>query len=162
MRANQSEPMDATATPIDPEMKRRRRMSLLARASTAELDATWAALAVPSDVTDLRGPETGLVMLTGRIGGDGGRFNLGEATVSRSTVRLPSGEVGFGQMLGSDRLMARRAAILDAAAETAEGAPIVARLCDEIETRLDRERQTSDAETAATRVDFFTLVRGED
>lgn len=65
-------------------------------------------------------------------------------------------------MLGSDRLMARRAAILGAAAETAEGGPIVARLCDEIEARLGRERRGRDAETAATRVDFFTLVRGED
>lgn len=150
------------AIPSDVVADRRRRLGLLARAEAREFEAVFAQLDLEAAAFDLRGPETGLVMLTGRIGGDGGRFNLGEATVSRSTVRLTSGEVGFGQMLGSDRLMARRAAILDAAAETAEGAPIVARLCDDIETRLDRERQTSDAETAATRVDFFTLVRGED
>jgi len=31
-----------------------------------------------------------------------------------------------------------------------------------IRTRLDAERDRRRAETAATRVDFFTLVRGED
>ncbi|WP_026790406.1 phosphonate C-P lyase system protein PhnG [Pleomorphomonas oryzae] len=154
--------MDAAAA-LDPETERRRqRMGLLARASAAEFDAAWAALAVLPEVTDLRGPETGLVMLTGRIGGDGARFNLGEATVSRSTVRLASGHIGFGQLLGSDQNRARRAAIFDALAGTEEGRRVVDRLCADVEARLVREGQRQEAETASTRVDFFTLVRGED
>ena len=52
---------------------------------------------------DLREPENGLVMVRGRIGGDGAPFNLGEATVSRAAVRLSTGEVGFGYTLGRDR-----------------------------------------------------------
>lgn len=140
-----------------------RRLGLLARAARDEVDGVLAELDIAAaDVADLRGPETGLVMLTGRMGGDGARFNLGEATVSRSTVRLASGEVGFGQRLGTDRELARRTAILDAAAATADGAPLVARLCDTIEQRLAAEHGRIEAETAATRVDFFTLVRGED
>ena len=155
--------MNAAATPPDAETeRRRRRMGLLARASAAELDAAWAALASPPEVTDLRGPETGLVMVTGRIGGDGSRFNLGEATVSRSTVRLASGRIGFGQLLGSDRDRARRAAVLDALAGSEEAGPVVERLCAAVEARLAAEQQRQAAETAATRVDFFTLVRGED
>ena len=51
-------------------------------------------LAVPR-YEELRTAETGLVMLRGRIGGDGAPFNLGEATVTRAAVRLASGEVGF-------------------------------------------------------------------
>ncbi len=152
--------MDAAA---DPDTERRRwRMGLIARATATELEAAWTALAVPPEATDLRGPETGLVMLTGRIGGDGARFNLGEATVSRSTVRLASGRIGFGQLLGSDRDRARRAAVLDALAGTEEGGPAVERLCAAVEARLAGERRQQEAETAATRVDFFTLVRGED
>ena len=155
--------MNAAATPPDAETeRRRRRMGLLARASAAELDAAWAALASPPEVTDLRGPETGLVMLTGRIGGDGGRFNLGEVTVSRSTVRLAGGEVGFGQLLGGDQSRARQAAILDAVAQTVAGAPVVSELCRRLEANLADAHRTLEAETAATRVDFFTLVRGED
>ena len=154
--------MDAAAVD-DPETEgRRRRMGLLARANAVELDAAWTTLGVPPEVTDLRGPETGLVMLTGRIGGDGARFNLGEATVSRSTVRLASGQIGFGQLLGSDRDRARRAAVFDALACTEEGGPMVERLCAVVETRLAGERRQQEAETASTRVDFFTLVRGED
>ncbi|SCM75086.1 Alpha-D-ribose 1-methylphosphonate 5-triphosphate synthase subunit PhnG [uncultured Pleomorphomonas sp.] len=153
--------MDAALA--DPETERRRqRMGLLARASAAELEAAWAALDVPPEVIDLRGPETGLVMLTGRIGGDGARFNLGEATVSRSTVRLASGRIGFGQLLGSDRDRARRAAVFDALAGTEEGGSVVERLCAAVEARLIDERRRQEAEAASTRVDFFTLVRGED
>ena len=154
--------MDAATASDDPETTRRRRMGLLARASAAELDAAWAALAAPPEASDLRGPETGLVMLTGRIGGDGSRFNLGEATVSRSTVRLASGHVGFGQLLGSDRGRARRAAIFDALSGTEEGSSVVDRLCATVEARLANEHRRQEAETASTRVDFFTLVRGED
>jgi alpha-D-ribose 1-methylphosphonate 5-triphosphate synthase subunit PhnG len=142
---------------------RRRRLGLLARAAGSEVEDALGVLGIASsDVTDLRGPETGLVMLTGRMGGDGARFNLGEATVSRSTVRLVTGEVGFGQRLGTDRELARRSAILDAAAATAKGAPIIDRLCEGIEQRLAAEHGRVESETAATRVDFFTLVRGED
>lgn len=155
--------MDAAAVLDDPETERRRqRMGLLARASAVEFDAAWAALAAPPEVTDLRGPETGLVMLTGRIGGDGARFNLGEATVSRSTVRLASGHVGFGQLLGSDRDRARRAAVFDALASTKDGSSVVDRLCAIVAARLSDEGRRQEAETASTRVDFFTLVRGED
>lgn len=147
----------------DPEMERRRqRMGLLARANVAELEAAWAKLEVPPEVIDLRGPETGLVMLTGRIGGDGARFNLGEATVSRSTVRLTSGQVGFGQLLGGDQEHARRAAIFDALSGTEEGLPVVEELCAAVSARLGNERRRQEAATASTRVDFFTLVRGED
>ena len=96
------------------------------------------------------------------VGGDGGRFNLGEVTVSRSTVRLAGGEVGFGQLLGGDQSRARQAAILDAVAQTVAGAPVVSELCRRVEASLADAHRTLEAETAATRVDFFTLVRGED
>jgi len=88
----------------------------------------------------LRGPETGLVTVRGRIGGGGAPFNTGEATVTRATVRLPSGQVGHAYALGRDKEkvvapLRRRQAEVDA---------------------------TQRAEAAATKVDFFTLVRGED
>ncbi len=147
----------------DPAKERRRqRMGLLAQASASEFSVARAALGSAPEVIDLRGPETGLVMLTGRIGGDGARFNLGEATISRSTVRLASGQVGFGQLLGSDRNRARDAAIFDALADTEEGLPVVEELCATVQARLADERLRQEAETASTRVDFFTLVRGED
>ena len=52
-------------------------MSVLALASADELQARWAALGARPPYRRLRGPEVGLVMVRGRAGGTGGRFNLG-------------------------------------------------------------------------------------
>ncbi len=46
-------------------------------------------------------------MIRGRIGGDGAQFNLGGSdNVSRAVVRLATGEMGFGYVLGRDRAKA--------------------------------------------------------
>ena len=76
-------------------------MLVLAHSGTAEIARCLKTVGVPAH-EDLREPENGLVMLRGRIGGDGAPFNLGEATVSRAAVRLATGEVGFGYVLGRD------------------------------------------------------------
>ena len=120
-----------------------------------------AAMAVPV-YENLREPENGLVMVRGRIGGDGAPFNLGEATVSRAAVRLSTGEVGFGYTLGRDRQKARMIALCDALVQSNEFADAVeAQVIAPLRTRMISERNRTAAETAATRVDFFTLVRGE-
>ena len=57
-------------------------------------------------------------MVRGRIGGDGAPFNVGEATVTRAAVRLASGEIGFGYVLGRDHEKARLIALCDALLQT--------------------------------------------
>jgi alpha-D-ribose 1-methylphosphonate 5-triphosphate synthase subunit PhnG len=146
----------------DGQQKRRRTMELLAKAEDAVLIAAWEALANKPEVTRVRGPETGLVMLRGRIGGGGSPFNLGEATVSRATVRLGTGEIGHGQTLGLSRRKAELAAIFDALAQRPEHRATVDALLDEIETDLSQRDAQRERQTAATKVDFFTMVRGED
>ncbi|MDK1492811.1 phosphonate C-P lyase system protein PhnG [Sinorhizobium sp. 7-81] len=142
--------------------KRREAMRLLARASLAELETAWEAIADRPEIFAVRGPETGLVMVRGRIGGGGDAFNLGEATVSRATVRLSSGEIGHGQLLGTDKERARYAAIFDALLQTERHRPAVEALHRLIAIRIDAEDRRKVEETAATRVDFFTMVRGDD
>ncbi|PLU68681.1 phosphonate C-P lyase system protein PhnG, partial [Sinorhizobium medicae] len=61
--------------------RRRESMRLLARATLGELSAAWGAIGSKPEVAPVRGPETGLVMVRGRMGGGGAPFNLGEATV---------------------------------------------------------------------------------
>lgn len=142
---------------------RRVAMGVLARAHRAELEAPLAAHWPDLDCRVLRQPETGLVMLRGRIGGDGAAFNLGEATVSRAVIELATGERGYGQVLGRDREHARLAAILDALWQKPEASEVVeTAVLHPIRQRLVTEATRNSAETAATRVDFFTLVRGED
>lgn len=141
----------------------RRAAALLARALPQELNAAWDALEPKPEWQALRGPETGLVMVRGRIGGGGAPFNLGEATVSRATVRLASGTVGHSHALGTDREKARLAAIFDAYRQEPGGEGFVeAHLLAPIEARIHAEDRQAAEETAATRVEFFTMVRGED
>ncbi|MFK8250525.1 phosphonate C-P lyase system protein PhnG [Ancylobacter terrae] len=140
---------------------RRAVMSTLARADGGELDAMLATLAPLPEVRDLRPPEIGLVMLRGRTGGDGAAFNLGEATVSRAAVRLADGRSGFAYRLGRAPAAARAAAILDALWQGGERAA-VERVIVPVAARLRAETAAVKAEVATTKVDFFTLVRGED
>jgi alpha-D-ribose 1-methylphosphonate 5-triphosphate synthase subunit PhnG len=98
----------------------------------------------------------------GRIGGDGAPFNLGEATVSRAAVRLSTGEVGFGYTLGRDRQKAQMIALCDAMVQSDQFAGSVeANVIAPLRAAIVAKQNRQAAETAATRVDFYTLVRGE-
>jgi alpha-D-ribose 1-methylphosphonate 5-triphosphate synthase subunit PhnG len=144
-------------------LSRRRALGLLVRATAKELQAPLAEFWPGLAVRDLKPPEAGLVMLRGRAGGDGAMFNLAEATVARAIVELDSGERGFGHVLGRDLDQAHRIAIFDALGQRPDDrAQVDEKVLAPIAARLQAERQRHAAETAATRVDFFTLVRGED
>lgn len=139
---------------------RRGAMALLAGAEATRLAALWAGWADKPGYRLVRGPETGLVMVRGRTGG-GDPFNLGEATVTRATVRLDRGEIGHAYCLGRDGDKAVQAALFDALRQRDRDAvdgKVIAPLRVEREA-ADRRRRD---ETAATKVDFFTMVRGDD
>ncbi len=136
-------------------------MAVLVHSACADIARHMVAVAAPPH-EDLRAPENGLVMVRGRTGGDGAPFNLGEATVSRAAVRLVSGEVGIGYTLGRDRDKARLIALCDAMIQTAAHADVIeTRVLAPLRTGIAAERHRRAGETAATRVDFYTLVRGE-
>jgi alpha-D-ribose 1-methylphosphonate 5-triphosphate synthase subunit PhnG len=141
--------------------QRKAAMAVLAHSDAAGIAACLDAIAVPA-YENLREPENGLVMVRGRIGGDGAPFNLGEATVSRAAVRLATGEVGFGYTLGRDAEKARMVALCDALVQSKEFSDAVeANVLAPLRAALSSRRNQKAAETAATRVDFYTLVRGE-
>lgn len=145
---------------IDENSARKTVIDTLSAAPAGRLESLWAGLGITPEYRLVRGPETGLVMIRGRAGGGGGPFNLGEATVTRATVRLASGEVGHSYALGRDGEKAVRAALLDALWQREP-----ARIEAEVLTPLRDEAATADAtvraETAATKVNFFTMVRGD-
>lgn len=136
-------------------------MRVMAGASREDLAEALARLGAVPEARDLRTPESGLVMLRGRAGGEGRPFNLGEATVTRAAVRLDDGRTGFAYQLGRDAVKARFAAILDALWQGAERGAVEAAL-DPIRDRLAAAAALKARRVAATRVDFFTMVRGED
>jgi alpha-D-ribose 1-methylphosphonate 5-triphosphate synthase subunit PhnG len=136
-------------------------MSICTTATGEELIAVIAAVAPTIAAADLRPVESGLVMLRGRMGGDGRAFNLGEATVTRAAVALSDGRTGFAYQLGRDREKARAAAIIDALWQGRERALIEGALAP-LRTRLADAEALAARRTAATKVNFFTMVRGED
>jgi alpha-D-ribose 1-methylphosphonate 5-triphosphate synthase subunit PhnG len=143
------------------QAQRKAAMAVLAHSAAADIAGHLEAIALPAH-ENLRGAENGLVMVRGRIGGDGAPFNLGEATVSRAAVRLATGEVGFGYTLGRDREKARMIALCDALLQTEEFAGLVeAKVLAPLSAAIASRQRAKAAETAATRVDFYTLVRGE-
>ena len=74
------------------QVQRKAAMAVLADSAASEIACHLNAIALPVH-ENLREAENGLVMVRGRIGGDGAPFNLGEATVSRAAVRLATGEI---------------------------------------------------------------------
>ncbi len=147
---------DATCT------ERQTWMALLARARLDELERTLDGLQSTPSYTRLRGPETGLYMLRGRMGGTGQPFNVGEATVARCTIQISNGEIGHAYVLGTDIRHAELAAVCDALMQVPARAEVLRTwLLEPIEARLKAESLRRAGEREATRVEFFTMVRGE-
>lgn len=140
-------------------------MRALALAEVDALAAAWRGWAPKPEVEAIRGPEAGLVMVRGRIDADGNKFNLGEATVVRATVRLhgpalSADLLGTSYVLGTDLEHARLAAIFDGMLCDAR---LRARVLAEVVAPLEFEQAERDtarrAEARATVVDFFTVAR---
>jgi alpha-D-ribose 1-methylphosphonate 5-triphosphate synthase subunit PhnG len=141
--------------------RRKAAMAVLAHSEGEVIAARLEAVALPP-YESLREAESGLVMVRGRIGGDGAPFNLGEATVSRAAVRLASGEVGFGYALGRDRSKAQMIALCDALVQSNEFADVVeTEVIAPLRAAHVAAQEQKAAQAAATKVDFYTMVRGE-
>lgn len=137
---------------------RQRWMAVLARASAQELADRLAALPELPAAEMLRAPETGLVMVRGRAGGDGDAFNLGEMTVTRCAIRLGA-HIGHAYVAGRDHAKARMAALLDAALQDGLLHDALMRAVVEPLAAAQQEARALEArKAAATRVDFFTMA----
>ncbi|HYB42879.1 MAG TPA: phosphonate C-P lyase system protein PhnG [Candidatus Methylomirabilis sp.] len=147
----------------DDTPRRRRWMSALAQSAVEDLERAWERLPSQPAYRVLRGPEVGSVMVRGRAGGTGAVFNLGEMTVTRCTVALASGVVGHAYVSGRTRRHAERAAVLDALLQDpATGASLEETVIAPLIESREARRRCVAARAAATRVEFFTMVRGEE
>ena len=138
---------------------RRHWMAVLARSGRDAIHARLEAAPPLPAHRRLRGPETGLVMLRGRAGGDGAAFNLSEMTVTRCAVALEDGTVGHAYIAGRDHARAELAALLDAALQDPARRPA---LMETVIRPLAAAQSGADAaaarKAAATRVQFFTMA----
>jgi len=145
---------------------RQRWMGALAKADGGDLDALWTLAMNGAEPrhTPLRGPEVGMVMTQGRAGGTGDAFNLGEMTVTRCAVRLEeTGAIGQSWIAGRNKRHAMQAALCDGLLQTPETHDLVWReIILPLESGHETRRRAQARKAAATRVEFFTMVRGED
>jgi alpha-D-ribose 1-methylphosphonate 5-triphosphate synthase subunit PhnG len=142
---------------------RRRWMGVLARAPEEDLEETWNFFREKPDYYFLRSPETGLIMINGRIGAAGSPFPLGEATITRCTVQVRDGFQGTAYILGRNHRQAELAALFDSLLQDpCHHCFLMERIIERIEKNIQKEKEKLAIKTASTKVDFFTLVRGKE
>ncbi|MFL4469866.1 phosphonate C-P lyase system protein PhnG [Tateyamaria armeniaca] len=141
---------------------RQARMGVLAKAPAGRVAELLDALGPRPAFSWLRKPEIGSTMVRGRAGGTGAPFNLGEMTITRCALTLDSGEVGHAYIQGRRKADAEAAALVDALMQTDQAASIRDAILAPIADELASAKQVRAAKAAATKVDFFTMVRGED
>ena len=153
-----------------PGTDRQRWMRAFALGDAGFLEKSLARLSACPSYTFLRKPEAGMLMLEGKAGNAGQRFNLGEMLVTRCAVRMatPDGVTGgtvsgHAYIAGNRPRHAEMAAVLDALMQQPEYAKrLEAELVAPLIAAREQARRKTATETAKTRVDFFTMVRGED
>ncbi|MEO0914085.1 MAG: phosphonate C-P lyase system protein PhnG [Pseudomonadota bacterium] len=146
----------------DPAVEERKAwMGLLAKVEPARLAALWEGWGdVPAHQV-LRAPEIGGVMVRGRTGAVGEAFNLGEMTVTRCSIRLATGEAGHAYVQGRGKDHALQAALIDGLMQTEASARVEAAILGPLRDEAAAQKAQRAAKAAATKVDFFTMVRGD-
>jgi alpha-D-ribose 1-methylphosphonate 5-triphosphate synthase subunit PhnG len=145
-----------------PDASRQRWLAVLARLDPQDLEAAMVRLPAQPEYRCLKPAETGLVMVRGRAGGSGQPFNMGEMSVTRCVVALAGGQTGVGYVAGRDRRRAELVAVFDALLQDPAQAERIQRdLVQPGAAKLSARKTALRAKAGATRVDFFTMVRGE-
>lgn len=157
--------MSTVAQTLDPAVAARKaRLSHLAKAPADRLKSLWVdylAGAQAPAYEVLRAPEIGTVMVRGRAGARGAAFNLGEMTVTRTAIRLQGGLVGHGHVQGRDKDAATLVALIDALAQAGAAAALDRAIIAPLAEAAAARRASRAAKAAATKVEFFTMVRGD-
>lgn len=141
---------------------RQRWMRVLAHSQPAALRDRMNALSLTPDYDTIRAPEIGLVQIRARMGGTGQRFFAGDAPLTRAAIRLNSGTLGYSYVLGRDKAHAERCAVIDALLqEQTHFQTLMETLIAPLEADRAARLAARQAEVNTSRVDFFTLVRGD-
>ena len=152
---------------VDNKTPRQHWMGVLSRASVNELENHWQTLVNQPKTRFIRPPEIGLMMVRSRAGGSGAPFNLGEMTMTRCVVELENGTAGFGYVQGRSKRHAELAASFDALLQDSEQhnatqhSSLLNDWLNPLHEAWQAKRTKRSKAAASTKVDFFTMVRGE-
>ena len=141
---------------------RQKWLGLMAKAPTGRVATLLDEAVARPTFTWLRAPEVGSTMVRARAGATGGPFNLGEVTVTRCALTLVTGEVGHAYIQGRSKADAEAVAVVDALMQTSKATTLQVQVLDLLDAEQTAKRDARAVKAAATKVDFFTMVRGED
>ncbi len=144
------------------QIARKSWMGLMAKAPKGQVAQLLDAATDRPEFTWLRAPEIGSVMVQGRAGGQGAPFNVGEITITRCALSLPCGTVGHAYIQGRSKPCAEASALVDALMLTEAADSIRDNVLTPLQETQTKARDTRAAKAAATKVDFFTMTRGDD
>ena len=154
--------MDEITQPDETVRQRQNWMAILSKASAETIEPLWQDVPDKPTWARLRQPEVGMVMVQARAGGAGQAFNMGEMTVTRCVVRLTTGSTGHAYVAGRDQRHAELAAVIDALMQMPDRRDEIRRIVIDPLFNMQAEARSRTARrTAATKVDFFTMVRGD-
>ncbi|MEM7595832.1 MAG: phosphonate C-P lyase system protein PhnG [Cyanobacteria bacterium P01_A01_bin.83] len=146
---------------MSPPIARQTWMAILAKSSPVDLEQQVKTLGEIPKYTFLRNSEIGLAMVRGRAGGTGEAFNLGEMTVTRCVIKMEDVR-GFGYVGGRSKRHAELAAVCDGLLQQNEWRDRVQELVMQpLQTKLIEHQKKQQSQTEATKVEFFTMLRGE-
>lgn len=154
--------MDKSTNTVEKNTARQHRMSLLATAPEGLIRSHLGNVIPQPKFSWLRQPEIGTVMVRGKTSGTGSAFNLGEVTITRCVLKLNTGEVGHAYVQGRSKDNAEAAALVDALMQTDFADSVQSMVLDPVQRTVEQSKSERAARAAATKVDFFTMARGED
>ena len=142
-------------------VKRKSWMSLLATSNQSDLLNLWEQKKIKVNYVWLRTPEIGSIMAQGRMGVTGDKFNIGEVTITRCSLKLNCGTIGHSYVQGRSKKKAEISALCDALMQTKMSKEINKNIIIPLEKIKKDNKRKILSKAEATKVDFFTLVRGE-
>ena len=100
-------------------------------------------------------------MVGGWAGGKGRHYNLDEMVVARCGVSRDGEAVGVGYVKGRDLRQAELVAVFDAMMQGPDGEWTANSVIEPLKRAQDQQQTKIRSKAARTRVEFFTMVRGD-
>ena len=140
---------------------RKQWLSYLATADENYLISLWDNLNMKIEYNWLREPEIGSIMVQGKAGATGDNFNVGEVTITRGSLNVDEKIQGNGSVQGKKKYKTKMSVLGNPLIKTEKKKIIKRNIIDKLIKYKNNKRNEILSKTEATKVDFFTLVRGE-
>lgn len=142
---------------------RQRAMGVMAKSELKAISDCWQTLNITLDYDTIKPAQVGMAMVRAQAGTEGLVYNQGEMTVTRCVLQEKATQVmGVGYTQGRSKQKATLMAEVDLALQNASHQnDVIEKLVEPLEQAHQRAVAQQNKATDATKVDFFTMVRGE-